>query len=244
MVNGYESSLTSAPFRVDSLSEGSFWLDFNLKLDDLNQTGEEHLSIEVFDDNGWHQLGEVADNGSFDFEEGFNHIELTRFIKGNTFSVRFKANGQNSTDINSWFVDNIHIYRTCDPPKNLEGEYVWKQGGDYGVNICWEAPSYPVFNSDWIYWDNGKSYTSVAICLGFSAAVRWDAGMLEEFDGDYITAVNFYTFDLGYDSLVLKIWKDTNASELVYRQNVSSVLKSNSWNMIWLNTPVEIESDK
>ncbi len=242
--NGYESSLISSPFRVDSLSEGSFWLDFNLKLDDLNQTGEERLTIEVFDGNGWHQVGEVANNGSFDFEEGFNHIEITRYIKDNTFRVRFKATGQNSSHIQSWYVDNINIYRTCDPPKNLEGAYVWKQGGNYGVQLCWEAPDYPYFNSDWIYWDNGQNFTAVAACLGFSAAIRWDAGMLDQYNGDYLTAVNFYTLSLGYDSLVLKVWKDTSASELVYRQNVSSDLKENSWNMIWLNTPVEIESDK
>ena len=34
------------------------------------------------------------------------------------FKIRFHAMGVNSINILSWFVDNIHVYRTCDGPTN------------------------------------------------------------------------------------------------------------------------------
>ncbi len=136
--NGYESLLTSTFFRGDSLAAGKVWLDFNLKLDDLSQSGNEHLYVQVYKEGWWYDVFEIANNGSFDFEEGFNHVDISQCAFGNIFRVRFNANGQNSSDIASWFVDNISIYRSCQGPKNLNGEYYWDGYNNFGALLCWE----------------------------------------------------------------------------------------------------------
>ena len=144
---GYEASLVSTFFKGDSVNVGDVWLDFNLKLDDLSQTGTEHLAVEVFQTGSWHTIYDTVNNGSFNFEEGANHINIFSYALGSFFRVRFRAYGNNSSNINSWFVDNISISRTCREPKNITGEYYWKSDTDFGSRLSWEPPDTTLYGS-------------------------------------------------------------------------------------------------
>ncbi len=242
--NSYESCLTSSPIKADSLTEGNIWIDFNLKLDDLNETGDEHLSIEVYNGNQWHQVYDVANNGSFDFEEGFAHINISNYTLGKVFQIRFKANGQNSTDLNSWYIDNINIYRTCDAPSDLAGEYFWEGPGadDYGVQLEWEAPTMPM-GPRWIFWGYGENSSAIGLNNGgdFSAAARWDSDQVAEYVGGSIVKIEFYIQDTDYSNLILKVWKGAEASNLVYSEDVTSSIAANTFNEFTLSSPVLIE---
>ena len=136
--NDYSSTLTSEPIIVDFSSEGDLFLDFELKLEDRNSTGDEKLLVEIYNGATWNQVAEFANNGKTVFST--NHININNHITGNTFNIRFNVTGQNSHDIESWYVDNISVTRQCSSPTNLTGEYVWNAIDELGVELCWEAP--------------------------------------------------------------------------------------------------------
>jgi type IX secretion system substrate protein/carboxypeptidase family protein len=134
----YTSTLTSEPIVLDSLTEGDIYLDFDLKLENRNATGEELLLVEIFDGNNWNQVAEYGNGGKASFER--SHLNITDYTTDNTFKIRFNVTGQNSYDIESWFLDNISVTRECSPPKSLTAEYIWNASEDMGVELCWESP--------------------------------------------------------------------------------------------------------
>jgi hypothetical protein len=52
------------------------------------------------------------------------------------FKVRFRAEGTNSADIKHWYIDNINIYVTCNPPVGL----VINDITDRQISMTWHRP--------------------------------------------------------------------------------------------------------
>jgi len=249
----YSSTLTSNPLLGNHLTEGDIFLDFNLKLDDVNATGEEKLLVEVSIDagNNWQQLTEFSNAaGSFDFEEGFQHINISNVALGHAFFLRFNATGKNSAGITGWFIDNIHVYHICQPPTGLRADYFWYppiEDNTWGVEICWNEPEIPTPPALWIYWDNGVYAGGVGLLSGgvWSLAQRWDAGQLTDWIGDdlsnaQITKISFVLNDAGFNSVTLKIWSGNNASTLLYQQEVEDP-EIEKWVVVMLDTPVDFD---
>ena len=115
--NDYSSTLTSYPMRADQLTEGLLYLDVDIRLDDKNATGLEMLDVDVYDGNSWHTVTTMANEGSFDYTT--HHIDITEFGMSEILKIRFNAHGQHSSDLNSWFVDNIRLYRVCESVSDL-----------------------------------------------------------------------------------------------------------------------------
>ena len=119
-----------------AMTEGKIWMDFDLKLDAAEPTGEEMLNAEVWDwdSQEWSTVSVYSNSeGSFDWTA--EHIDITSHAMGKPFKVRFLATGVNSINILSWFVDNIDIYRECDGPYDLTADQV-----NQGVVLEWEPP--------------------------------------------------------------------------------------------------------
>jgi len=251
--NNYNSTLTSNPLLGNQLTEGDIFFDFNVRLDDLNETGEEKLLIEISNDAGisWDSIAGFSNaDGSFDFEEGFRHLNISQYAMGKTFHLRFKATGLNALDIESWFVDNIHVYHICEPPSGLRAEYFWYppiEDDIWGVEICWNAPELPIPPELWIYWDNGVYAGGVGLLSGgvWSLAQRWDPGQLTNWNGEdlsdaQITKIAFVLNDAGFNSVNLKIWSGNNASTLLYQQEVEDP-EIEKWVVVMLDTPVDFD---
>ncbi len=115
----YEYGLESYPFRGDTLVTGNIYLDFDIKLNDVNSTGTEHMLIQVWNwsEQLWHTLDTFSNTGSFNWTHV--SIDLTPYAIQQIFKVRFLGKGENSVNILSWFLDNINIYRKCTAPENL-----------------------------------------------------------------------------------------------------------------------------
>ena len=162
---------------------------------------------------------------------------------GKVFKVRFNAIGQNSFDIVSWFVDNISIYRECSAPTDLTGIYEWNTAEDFGANICWEAPFIPGPVQAWLHWDSGVNESGVGLTDGgvFSVAARWDAGELSDYDGTYITEMQYVIQDDGYTNIVAKLWSGANASTLLWEQDVTATTIVGAWNNVVLDVPVALD---
>ncbi len=246
--NDYAASLTTAPLKADMLSEGDIWLDYNLKLDDRNSTGVEHMIVEVFDGETWNQVSDVANNGSFDFADGFNHIKISNYAKGKVFQVRFTATGMNSFDVISWFVDNINVYRSCAGPTDLEGKTfdVPDVEAD-AIRIKWQAPEIPV-SAQWFYYDNE---TVEYVWGGTDAwdadvAIKIDAADLVNFEGAAVTKCRAFLDGrlLGVGTVSIKILQGENPdpSNPLYEEDVTSqFIAGDDWNEFTLSQAVPID---
>lgn len=102
----YSRSLTSwwlNGIEVDS----DALLSFDLKKEISNATETEFLYVDVFDGTEWKKLEAFSNDAGSDWE---NHvINISEFITGKQFKIRFRAEGLSSENISYWCIDNIVI---------------------------------------------------------------------------------------------------------------------------------------
>jgi hypothetical protein len=232
----YAINLESYPINATGITEGKIWLDFDLKLDCINATGYEFLRVEVWNwtHNVWHTVAEY-DNyyGSFTWVE--EHINIKAQAMNKVFQVRFHATGVNSTAIQGWFVDKIHIYRMCDPASNL----VLDEFLEYN-KLTWYSPLVGGWDT-WVHWDDGVN-SGNAIGTGeeaeFDAAARWDAAQIPHLEGDSIIQIAIFPAE-GAATYSLRIWTGTGPDSLVLDRPLASPIIG-QWNTITLITSHQI----
>ncbi len=117
----YSITLKSDSLDASFLSEGNIWLDFHLKLDDIDSNGTEKMTIQIYDGTDWHSVYERANEGSFDWDS--IHLNITSYSKGKVFQLSFEANGDDSQNIQNWHIDNIEVYRECNSSNCIEIVY-------------------------------------------------------------------------------------------------------------------------
>jgi hypothetical protein len=233
----YESSLTSYPLCASGITEGKMWLDYDVKLESVNSTGEEMLNVQVWnwDSGQWATVTSYSNaDGSFGWLS--DHINITAQAMNKVFRIRFQAQGVNTLDILSWFVDNIHVYRTCDGITDLT---VTTQ--DFNRNILnWEGPAGSNI-AEWIRWDTGE-FTNVVgpnAAFEFDVAARWDAVQLVSYEGAAVTQIAFIPHEAACIYSV-RVWLGVGAANMVVDQEVASPLLD-EWNYVTLATPVPVD---
>jgi len=162
----YSASLTTSPLKADMLIDGDIFVDFDLKLDDRNSTGEEVLRVEVKEaDGNWVAVVAFANDGSYEFRD--NHVKITDVAMGNIFQVRFNAMGQNSFDIVAWYVDNIHIYRLCAPPVDLKAVHRYISVDEGEITLSWTPPGGGSGGGgEWISYNDGTFENAISSTAG------------------------------------------------------------------------------
>ncbi|RLD53107.1 MAG: hypothetical protein DRI97_13825, partial [Bacteroidetes bacterium] len=191
VMTNYESSLTSGLINgvfMDSTKQdyldGQFILVFDLALtDNSSMSGTEFLMVELWREDEWIPLAEYSNvDGSFNWLS--KSLDITDIAMGQVFNIRFRVAGENTTNIQSWFVDNIEIFHYCAPPTNLITELL----NEVSIELTWSPP---VIGSggEWIMWDDGVNVDGIGLTGGgvFSVASKWDADMITQYDGQYIT---------------------------------------------------------
>jgi hypothetical protein len=237
ILTNYESSLTSYPFQADSMTEGQIYLDFDIRLDNVAPTGTEFMLIQVW--NWESQLWVSADSlsnidGSFDWMA--EHLDITSLAMGQVFKIRFLAQGENSINILGWLIDNIEVYRTCNPPETLYTQFV--PGG--GMELNWDIPQ-GLFEPKWIHWDDGvNSGTSIGTGdpTEFDVAARWEPSQLVDYDGASVTKISFFPAEPAAIYHV-RLWIGSGAYALVCDQPVTPII--GQWNTVTLTAPVPID---
>jgi hypothetical protein len=130
----YSYSLVSTVLDASEVACSNIWLNFDYRLLDHNGTGNEKLDVEVFYNSTWHGLAEFSNKGTTSFIS--NHLDISP-VKGNAFSIRFRASGKNSEDMIYWDIDNINVYAVCKPPRDLTAAS--SEGGG-NILLTWSAP--------------------------------------------------------------------------------------------------------
>lgn len=132
LISNYAQSITSPFINAGEWTCMDIWLDFDYKLIDHNQTGNEKLIVELFYEGQWQEKIRFSNNGTSNWAP--QHVKINN-IRGKGFKIRFKASGDYSLDILHWYVDNIHVYGICKPAENLEATQ-----SDRTTTLTWQAP--------------------------------------------------------------------------------------------------------
>ena len=107
------------PGTFDHYIDGDFYLEFDSELHNLYPTGTEFLKIEIQDSIGWQTIYELSNaDGATPWIS--HKLNITEWVKGWCVRIAFVAEGENSANIIAWFVDNIKVYRQCNPPRDLQ----------------------------------------------------------------------------------------------------------------------------
>jgi hypothetical protein len=189
---------------------------------------------------GYYEM--LVEEGNYDIEFGLIGYDtlVLDTTTGNVFQIRFKATGNNSSDIIGWYIDNINIYRECESPHDLTIDVDYNTFENPSIEICWEAPYDPGPIAEWIHWDSGENFSAVGTSGPITVAIRWDANQLSNFDGASITKVQYFIYD-EFISVYLKIWKGANAATLIYNEDVTDITEYGEWTVSNLTSPLLID---
>lgn len=141
-VQNYEIPLTSYSF--DATGIDNVELSFNIALDNYSTSAVNLMLWDVWNGTEWVRLGGYNSvNGSF----GWRHLayDISEHAANRIFKIRFVAIGEDSFEINHWFIDNIRVREplsTIAPVSDLNISIA----GD-NITLNWS----PVPNADW-YW--------------------------------------------------------------------------------------------
>jgi len=114
----YDYALVSTSFDGTS-AVNNISLRYDLYLDNYSSATLETMVVEVFDGTDWTTIF-THDNVSGDIPWTNFNWDITQYALGNPqFKVRFRAVGEDSYNINRWWIDNIYV---------SEGQYATVSG--------------------------------------------------------------------------------------------------------------------
>ena len=111
-VTDYEYYLTS--WMLDGTALSNVRLSFDLALNNYSLDAENLMAVQVWDGfaRAWHTIDTFT---SLDYTElnttiwGFYSYDISAYASNREFKIRFKAYGEDSFEINNWYIDNIVV---------------------------------------------------------------------------------------------------------------------------------------
>jgi len=236
LVENYSSSLTSTWIDAGGITEGDIYIEFSLMKDVTIHSMTENFFVEVNYGAEWQPVAGYTNDVSTYWQ---HKKKVIHGAAGNVFKIRFRAEGENSTRIVSWSVDNIRIYRACNEPLNLFAGRFSQQLCD--LRLEWEAPAAQAPVSGILDWCYPYNADSVGLTQGgtFDLAVRFTPVQLAEYSGTSLTKIMLFACQPGGE-IVLKVWTGTDADTLVRNQLVASYI-SHAWNEYTLDEPLPLD---
>ncbi|MCX6284449.1 MAG: choice-of-anchor J domain-containing protein [Bacteroidetes bacterium] len=202
-LSAYNLVLESPALDATLNSCATIWLDLDLKLENYLATATEKLILDVNYNRSWHQKMEWANTGVTGWMH--YHIDISA-VKQKGFKFRFRATGANSSNIQDWLIDNIHVYPVCLPAENLRGDAMgmdthlkWNpprcDGGGNSLNEGFEEPYFPppawdrIINNTAASWSHTAISSPMGVHSGdYSAGLFWDYNAQDE----WLIARNIY----------------------------------------------------
>ncbi len=239
-INDYEDTLES--FRFHEMSASDVILEFDMALSSINSTGNEKLQVQVLDYTNWNwNTVRTITNLEGSFEWRSDSLNIAGAFNSGAFRIRFLAQGENSSDINYWAVDNIALTRICPAPDFIEADPILP--AEDSVLVSWEEPIPPI--SEWKQWDDGVHYGHIGFNTGKETwtgiAARWTPELLMELKGAVLTKIGFIPSDLrAFFKIAIWVGEDITP---VYVQAADN-LELNEYIVIQLDEPLNIDITK
>ncbi|MFO8066035.1 MAG: S8 family serine peptidase [Bacteroidales bacterium] len=145
----YDYALESPPLD-GNIPGNAIALEFDLMLDNYSTNTLEEMIVQVYDGVSWVDVMSF-DNSSGDLGWDTYFVDITPQALNSTFMIRFNASGENSFNINGWFIDNFIVYSfSCPQPINLAAEDITSES----AVITWDAAGDEA-QWDLLYGNNG-----------------------------------------------------------------------------------------
>lgn len=243
ILTDYKNSLTSFYFNsnyIQTETPYSLYFDFDIKLDDSIMNGLEKMDVDILLESDTIPLYSFQNTGDFNWTH--LHLDISDIAKDTVFRIRFTANGQNTANINGWWIDNIHIYLDyyLYPPLNLTAKRTGNPEND--MLLTWQKPVLgAVIPGEWKQYGsetNSGSY-SPGGATDFSVAIKYSPGDLANLNGKAVKKIKFFPKEPNCDYSV-RIWNDSGT---LVNQAVTN-LTMNSWNEIAINEPLVIDTSE
>ena len=142
--------MTLTSYLIDGRGVDNLELSFDLYLDNYNSEYENVLYAEVWDGGQWQYLGGHSSIITGDLPWTRFTYDITPHAANRVFRIRFVAAGEDSYQINYWYLDNIKVNSfstTASPVTDLTLEKTAN-----GVKLSWtespEAEWYMVYVAD------------------------------------------------------------------------------------------------
>lgn len=105
-VTDYSSALTSYEFDATGLASVQF--SFDLNLNNYSTDAENTMTWEIWDGSAWQTLGSYSSlNDDLDWYR--YAYDISAYAANRVFKIRFVAAGEDSYEINNWYIDNIYL---------------------------------------------------------------------------------------------------------------------------------------
>ena len=162
----YSFDLLSYPLYVNGIEDGHVYFDLDVKLEDIDKNGTEKFIIGVMDDESFYPLETLINDGSTEWIS--KHYDISNYTYQEMHvKLVFRAEGENSSNIDGWFIDNIHVYQMCEEPSNLSLEPQFGSGHSI-AKLDWDPPQ---MTYHWLYYhDNSFENAVSAIEPGYGFA--------------------------------------------------------------------------
>jgi hypothetical protein len=185
------------------------YLDFDIKLLPVNNTGAEYLRVVIDRGTEADTLSTLSNTLNFNW----HHYHLWLYpVAGQIFRLKFICYGKYSDNIYEWLIDNISVTRQCKPPSNLQV----LNSGQCGNSSCfalltWKPPvcETNLEQLDFIY-DDGSAENG----LGSGPGAIWWIGNRFPISPDlngYLTSFDiwfWYNPDRGNEKLTLDVFDE------------------------------------
>ncbi|MCX6250139.1 MAG: choice-of-anchor J domain-containing protein [Bacteroidetes bacterium] len=134
----YASALESSVLNAIGVNCATVWLDYDCRILNNTPAGTEKLSVGVYYNNIWHGIAEYKNDQDQNWFPVHKNISA---VSGKPFRIRFLAEGLNSAELQSWTIDNIHVYGISFPARDLSA------GAEgVGIRLTWNPPKCTVGN--------------------------------------------------------------------------------------------------
>jgi hypothetical protein len=229
----YDCSLTSFPLLGDSMLFGNIYLEFDLKLSTNTTNGEEKLDVMVIEMGSEYTTYASFSNAEAGFDWKNIRLDISPSALGKIFWISFRAYGSNTANLGGWFIDNIHVYRDCQAPQNLEVNNTYSNG----IEVTWDE----IFNDSLLYWDDGTTISSIGTGgpVEFDVAARWEPDQLLPFTNGVVKQVSFFPNE-NNASYRIRVWQGAGAQTMLADQPVSNPVIG-EWNAVDLTDPLPID---
>ena len=158
-LNDYRCMIMTYPLLGTDIIDGDIMFEFDIKLDDREETETEFLTVQLWENGNWHEIAQFTNAGDMDWTGKM--YKISDYAKGNDFMIAFVANGESSDNIFGWFIDNVHVYQQCAGPINIEAIY---DPNDNPVEIHW-IPPYSNY-TEWLSYNDGSFENALASTNG------------------------------------------------------------------------------
>ncbi len=156
-ISNYNCFLKTSCLNSHEIINGKVLINFDLRLDNEYETGTEYFKVILLTENNIYPLEEYSNDDSLGSGWNSFSIDVTTIAKQEPVQVIFLASGQNTANINAWYLDNIEVVQDCFPVQDYE---VYYENPDPYIFIDWLEPGYMECN--WLNYNDGTFENGLA----------------------------------------------------------------------------------